>query len=297
VSDLEVPAPPTPAGGEASEGDSGWRKYLTDYNEGLGVVYERLMLNDYFASVVTRFRPENVLEAPLYGMAGVSGINSVAYAQAGLPVTIVDDSAERLAGVTRIWGELGLPVTAVQATDFAALPFADGSFDLAWNHAALWYLPDAAGLLAELARVSRRLILIAMPNRLQVGYFLRKYWLEREFFDTIDERWVDLGRARRFLERRGFQLVEQGVLDVPPWPDTCMPASELLRRVGIRSRRLERRFASNNAWQWSTIDYYSGRRPELRAQIDRMSLFDRLPLPWQLKTVWAHHRYILMVRA
>ena len=61
-----------------------WQRYMTDYNEGLGVVYERFVLNDYLDGLVDRYGIRTVLEAPLYGMAGVSGINSVRLAQRGL---------------------------------------------------------------------------------------------------------------------------------------------------------------------------------------------------------------------
>ena len=57
-----------------------WKKYLTDWNEGLGVVYERFVLNDYLDQLIDRHGIKTVLEAPLYGMAGVSGINSVSLA-------------------------------------------------------------------------------------------------------------------------------------------------------------------------------------------------------------------------
>ena len=50
-----------------------WRKYLTDYNEGLGLVYERFVLNDFLDNLRQRHNIKSVLEAPLYGMAGVSG--------------------------------------------------------------------------------------------------------------------------------------------------------------------------------------------------------------------------------
>ncbi|NIV36633.1 MAG: hypothetical protein GWN58_46525, partial [Anaerolineae bacterium] len=58
-----------------------WKRYLTDYNEGLGLVYERFVLNDFLLALRKEFGIESVLEAPLFGMAGVSGINSVALAQ------------------------------------------------------------------------------------------------------------------------------------------------------------------------------------------------------------------------
>jgi SAM-dependent methyltransferase len=272
--------------------ETSWRKYLTDYNEGLGLVYERLVLNDYLGRLLSKYEIRAVLEAPLYGMAGVSGINSVHLAQQGCDVTLVDVNGDRLEGVRRIWGELDLPCRFVLHEDLAHLPFADDSFDLAWEWAALWYLPDAAGLLEELARVSRHLVFVAMPNRLQVGYWMRKLLVDREFFDTVDERWANMGLIKDTLRQADLIIEEEGVLDVPPWPDTVMPAAELLRRLGIKSQRLDRRF-SGDGWQWSTMDYYLGTRPELEEVIHGYAFLERLPLPWRLKVLWAHHRYVL----
>jgi hypothetical protein len=277
-----------------------WKRYLTDYNEGLGLVYERFVLNDFLLDLQETHGIETVVEAPLFGMAGVSGINSVALAQAGATVTLVDDHAERLEAVERIWGELDLPARFVHHADWRHLPFADEAFDLAWNWAALWHLPDGspggseipAALLGELARVSRRVVFVAMPNRVQVGYLLRKHLLERDFVNYVDEDWADIGRVRRVLEAAGVRIVGQGVLDVPPWPDTVMPASEVLERLGIKSARLEGRF-SGDAWEWSTMAYYLGQQPDLYERVKRYAWLDRAPIPWRIKAVWAHHRYVL----
>ena len=269
-----------------------WKRYLTDYNEGLGVVYERFVLNDYLGQLLDEYDVRSVLEAPLYGMAGVSGINSVYLAQRGCDVTLVDGVDERLNGVTRIWRELGLPARFVLHQDFAHLPFEDDAFDLAWEWAGLWYLADAGALLRELARVSRRLVFVAMPNNLQVGYLMRKYLIDRDFFDTVDERWVQMGRIKRVLREAGVRFVDEGVLDVPPWPDTVMPAAEVLRRLGIKSKKLEARFEGED-WSWSTMAYYLGQEPDLYERVMRYAWLDRAPIPWRLKLVWAHHRYIL----
>jgi SAM-dependent methyltransferase len=269
-----------------------WKKYLTDYNEGLGLVYERLVLNDYLDHLLKKYRVETVLEAPLFGMAGVSGINSVHLAKHGCDVTLVDVNAERLLGIERIWGELDLPCRFVLHEDLAHLPFDDNSFDLAWEWAGLWYLPDASALVSELARVCRHLVFLAMPNRLQPGYWLRKLVVDREFFETVDERWANMGLIKHTIKQRGVRILEEGVLDVPPWPDTVMPAAELLRRLRIRSEKLEGRFSGDD-WQWSTMDYYKGKRSELRTIVDRYSFLERMPLPWRLKVIWAHHRYVL----
>lgn len=274
-----------------------WQHYLTDYNEGLGLVYERFVLNDFLLDLRARHGIETVLEAPLYGMAGVSGINSVALAQAGCRVTLADDNRVRLDGVQRIWDELALPVSLVQVLDWGRLPFADNTFDLAWEWAGLWYLPNAQALLHELARVSRNVVFVAMPNRWQVGYFMRKYLLDQGFFQEIGAReaWVDMIMNRRILQAAGVEIVDQGVLDVPPWPDTVMPASEVLERLGIRSAKLQDQF-SGEGWTWSTMAYYLGEQPDLREQVMRYTWLEYAPLPWQIKAVWAHHRYVVGVK-
>ncbi|MBW7883765.1 MAG: methyltransferase domain-containing protein [Caldilineaceae bacterium] len=272
-----------------------WQKYLTDYNEGLGLVYERFVLNDFLAGLYRRYRLQSVLEAPLYGMAGVSGINDVILAQEGVQITMVDDTPARLQGVQRIWAEdLQLPVklVCVDPQSWGKLPFADRSFDLTWEWAALWYISDPAGLLRELARTSRNLVFVAMPNNIQVGYWMRKLVIDREFFATHDESWTDMARIQRILEAEGVEIIDQGVLDVPPWPDTVMPANEVLKRLGIRSRQLEAQF-TGDGWHWSTMAYYMGEEPDLRARVMKYAWLDQAPLPWQVKSVWAHHRYLL----
>ncbi|HMQ53148.1 MAG TPA: class I SAM-dependent methyltransferase [Anaerolineae bacterium] len=272
--------------------ESTWKKYLTDWNEGLGVVYERFVLNDYLDDLIDRHQLRSVLEAPLYGMAGVSGINSVRFAERGCELTLVDSDWERLQGVTRIWTRLNLKANFVWHGDFCQLPFADNTFDLAWEWAGLWYLPNAEQLLRELARVSRKLILIAMPNKLQVGYLMRKYLIDRDFFPTIDERWVDLDRIKRVLHDSGVLIIDEGVLDVPPWPDTVMPAAEVLKRLGLKSKKLNDQF-TGEGWRWSTMAYYLGQEPDLRERVMKYAWLDHAPVPWQLKTIWAHHRYVL----
>ncbi len=269
-----------------------WKHYLTDYNEGLGLVYERFVLNDFLLYLKGQYGFQSVLEAPLFGMAGVSGINSVWLARTRCSITLLDDDPERLSGVERIWGELALPAKFALVKDWARLPFEDGSFDFAWNWAAIWRLADPDGLLREMVRCSRGLVFVAVPNPVQVGYQFRKHIAEPEFVKEVDEHWTDIGMIRRRLEALGVAILDQGVLDVPPWPDTVMPANELLRRLGIRSKKLESKF-TGAGWQWSTMEYYLGRQPDLYDRVRKHMWLERLAIPWQLKQIWAHHRWVL----
>ncbi len=269
-----------------------WKKYLTDYNEGLGLVYERFVLNDFLLYLKGQYGFQTVLEAPLYGMAGVSGINSVALARVRAAVTLADDNAERLAGVQRIWGELGLPATFTLVDDWSRLPLPDNSFDLVWNWAALWRLADPGDCLRELVRCANEYVFVAVPNPVQVGYLMRKYVVEPEFVHEVQERWTDIDLIARQLHWLGVDIIDRGVLDVPPWPDTVMPANELLRRLGIRSAKLEGRF-SGEGWHWSTMAYYLGEQPDLYGRVMKYAWLEHLPLPWRAKQVWAHHRWLL----
>lgn len=272
--------------------EPGWKKYLTDYNEGLGLVYERFVLNDFLLKVKGRYGFANAIEAPLFGMAGVSGINSVALARIKTPVTLVDDDPERLTGVQRIWGELGLPASFGLVSDWSRLPFPDNEFEFAWNWAAIWRLSNPGLFLSELVRVSNKLVFIAAPNPVQIGYQVRKHIVEPEFVNEVDERWTNIGMIRILLEGLGVTILEQGVLDTPPWPDTVMPAAQLLRKVGIRSKQLEARF-TGEGWRWSTMDYYLGKDHELHERVMKYAWLERLQLPWKIKQVWSHHRWLL----
>ena len=272
--------------------EPGWRRYLTDYNEGLGLVYERCVLNDFLLRLKGHYGFYKVLEAPLFGMAGVSGINSVALARARCPVTLADDNAERIAGIERIWSELALPAVFTSVQDWSRLPYPDRSFDFVWNWAALWRLGDPAAFLPEMVRCANHLVFVAVPNPAQVGYQVRKHIVEPEFVKEVDERWTDIGMIRRQLQLLGVEILGQGVLDVPPWPDTVMPANELLHRLGIRSRKLEGRF-TGEGWRWSTMDYYLGRQPDLYDRVMKYAWLEHLPLPWRAKQIWAHHRWLL----
>ena len=68
------------------------------------------------------------------------------------------------------------------------------------------------GLLRELVRTSRDLVFVAMPNNIQVGYWLRKLLIDRDFFTTHDETWTHIGRIRHILEEAGVEIL-QGLHD------------------------------------------------------------------------------------
>ncbi len=263
------------------------------FDEGLGTVYERFMLNRLFERLVGPCSIRKVLEVPIYGTTGLTGINSVHFAASGCKVTLVDPQKENVEEAARIWKLLPYDGSCdiLCHSDLSHLPFADASFDLTWNFAALWHVAKPARLLAEMARVTSNLALIILPNRFQLGYPLRKYFLDRKFFNSVDERWADTALVRSTLAPLGLRLRDKGVVDVPPWPDTCLPVGRILEKLGIKRASLRR--GLERSWRWDIVRYYTGEDRTLKDRVGRFSFIETLPIPWQLKTPLAHHKYLL----
>lgn len=269
-----------------------------NYDEGLGTVYERFMLNDYFDKILDKEDISTVLECPFFGMSGLTGINSVHFAKRNCHVTIADVKEEYLAEAKYLWEDLGL----LNKVDFKLqpfgekLPFEDASFDFVWNFAALWHWQQTESLVAELCRVSKRYVYIAMPNNKQIGYFLRKKWLDKDFFNTVDESWMNLAKARKIVGAQGFRIVDTAVLDVPPWPDTCMPIADLLQKLGLSKGEKKDESKENSSWHWDIMSYYADKDLDLKNRVNRYTIIEHLPIWWRLKIIWAHHRYFLAER-
>lgn len=78
------------------------------------------------------------------------------------------------------------------ASDARSLPYATGSFDLVYGWEMLHHISDPGAVVAEMARVSRRHVLVVEPNRNNPAQFV---------FALVDRehRWV-LRYSRRYLE-------------------------------------------------------------------------------------------------
>lgn len=264
-----------------------WRaKNKLNFNEGLGLVYERLLLADNLVNLCKKYNIKSVLEVPTRGMLGIPALNSIALAQAGLTVTLVDHNKDYLESAKKIWQHLDLPGIFV-LSDYKKLPFLDNSFDLVWNFACLWRLENFEELLSEMVRTSNKLILIYIPNRWQPGYWLGKYFLNKDYFAGLNFKALKPSRIKKILKRNGCEVIKESVFDVPPWPDTCMSILDILAKLKIRRPK------QDTSWYWNSLDYFKGRDKHMLEKIKKLSWLENCPIPWRLKLCWAHHRYIL----
>lgn len=271
--------------------DDSWMKYNNNFNEGLGTVYERVVMNNLFDRLIDKYKIKNVLEVPVYGMSGITGINSIQFAKKGCKLTLIDNNKERSEEIERKWGlmKLGKNVEVHYVNDFSSIPFEENSFDFVWNFAALWHLKDAPRLIREMVRVSSNYVFISVQNTKQVGYYLRKYAIDKDLFNNVYEKWLNVKLISQILEENGMKAIEKGVFDVPPWPDTAMPIRDLFKRIGLNNASEK---ITDEGWHWSIMEYYMGTDPEFITKINKFMFIEYFPLPVFLKSLWAHHRYI-----
>ncbi len=248
---------------------------------GMGVVYEQFMLNRFLERIVKKYRISNALEAPIYGMAGFTGINSIGLARLGVEVSILDTDRERLQMAETAWKIANTKANFSHHSNIAKLPFKDKQFDLVYNFAALWHVEDADKLLDEIARVSNNLVLICMPNSWNPGFQIRN------ILNKLPEgkKWADTKCIEKKLMDNGMEILESGVIDVPPWPDSEVPIKKILGSIGIR--------LGEKKWRWSILDYYSGKNPSLKQKAERYAFIENSRLPTAIKRLWAHHIYIM----
>ena len=247
-----------------------------DYDEGLGTVYERMMLNKMFDELVTYYNIKNVLETPIFGMTGLTGINSIQFARLGCNVTLADKSPS-IIKATQLWNTLSLPLNFVEVDNFDSIPLENRTFDLVWNFAALWHTKHSPTVVHEMIRMSKNLVLIFVQNKTQPGYLLRKCF--GGIPKGINEEWLNISLYEKILKQNKFNILQKGLIDVPPFPDVAIPIG---RRV-------------SKEWKWNIMDYYFGKDDDLYKRLDKYTLLERSQIPF--KSFWAHHRFILAQRS
>jgi len=267
-----------------------WKRYFETRHEGLGTTYERFILHDYFRKIKDSFGVRTVLEAPSFGMTGISGINSMWWAIAGCKVTIVDHNRERLSLIKEVWQDLSTGTRLVYDTgEYASLPFSDQEFDVGWNFAVMNPPLKLEGLLGELARVTRKVVFVCLPNRFNPFSLVRKVMQKKT--DLLQPGGISSGTIEKIMIESGWQVREKGYFDTPPWPDIAMPKEDLFRKMGLTryAKRLEEKITEEN--RICILDYYSGRKKEIKDKILRYAFLENCPK--MFKGIWSHHQYYI----
>ncbi len=267
-----------------------WKRYFEDPDEGMGTTYERFILHRYFRRIERRFQIQSLLEIPSFGMTGVSGINSLWWAVQGIPVTLVDGDGERIQLISGVWEKLLLPVRIKQQPkEGGKLPFGDRSFDMSWNFAALRFVDNPEGIMAEMSRVTKKVVLICNPNPWNLFRIIDSQTV-KQTSDGIDK--YSASTLVSFMKRKGWKLEEMGYFDTPPWPDIAMKKEELLRKLGLKT--LAAQIEGKKKHPLCIVNFFSGKERYMEEKIMKFSFLENTPRFF--RRVWAHHQYFLFIR-
>ncbi len=269
-----------------------WPEYFENMHEGLGTTYERFVLHRYFKQMQEEFKIKSVLEAPSFGMTGVSGINSLWWAAQGIIPTVVDDNEQRIGLTRQVWDSIPLSVDLKFQKDWTELPFEKNAFDLSWNFASLWFIEDAVSFAKALDRVTKKVIFICVPNIHGIGYKLRRKYnvVPAELYlENIHPK-----NIKRLFNDLGWQTEKSGYLDIPPWPDIAMKKEDLFPEIGL-GFLLKSSDLPGETERTCIVDYFNGSKPELEKEILKYSFMEKIPSPF--KQGWAHHRWFIFVKS
>ena len=246
------------------------------------------------STIIERFQIKTVLEAPLFGFTGISGINSMHLAKLGCQVTLVDHDTERIAKIKEVWKEIDLPVRLQMVSEYTKLPFSDEEFDLSWNFAALWFVENLESFLQELSRVTSKIILIFVPNCLGIGYLSQKISGKKDLKKYLNESYIIPKNIKRVLDRLNWSLIETNFIDCPPWPDIGMHKEKFLKKVGL-GYFINHKQPDKSKSPLTILNYYKGLQPGFQDEMLKYYWFEKYA-PWIIKRFWAHHRYFLFMR-
>jgi len=258
-----------------------------DLDEGIGTIYERMVIDDFFRELQRDRNISTVLENPADGVTGVPGINSLEFARAGGEVWLTNPSQMMLDSARLVWQHQGL-IERVHFTrcDVDDTPFGDNSFDLVWNYCMFERFRDPAPLVAEMKRVSNRYVLIMTQNASNLGTLFHKMYhrlcdLE---WDHGYEPQMAFGAIRHALTDQGMKVELEGSVDIPPWMDTWdMPLrgelKQMLSRLGKR-------------WEWK-IEKQGERTDSSASRVVNFVRDIEVNLPEWFRRFQAHHLYLL----
>ena len=237
--------------------------------EGIGSIYERIMIKRFFEALAKQYTFNSVLE--YQGLAITKGIDNITFLKIGKDVTVAD---EKINQIQENWPFREKPRFS--------LPHKEQSgFDLVWNFAVIQLQPE---IIEEMIALSNKFVLIFVPNFLNWGMPAHQLY---HFLTCTNCQHAEKGnlfiRTRWGVERlarnKGLKIIETGYIDMPPLPDIGFSIRELREKLGLKTE-FKRKPSSVNS-------------EEVLKRVNRMNFLEKLPLPEMIKLPLAHHLYLL----
>lgn len=272
-----------------------WENYFSNYDEGLGSSYERIIIHNKLMEIVSNYNIKSVLEAPSFGFTGLSGINSMGFAKAGIDVTILDHNQKRINLINQVWRESSLKLNSLHVNSYNNIELDDKNYDLSWNFSALWFVDDIRQFLTELDRVTNKTIVLAVPNRSGIGYLSQKYLGKEDLKKYLKEENIFPKTFTPIMQDLGWELVKWDYFDCPPWPDIGMAKEDFLKKIGLGFLGKKRPTTEEPKTPLTILDYWRDIDLDFNTKMLKYYWLEKYA-PACFKAIWAHHKYYIFKR-
>lgn len=272
---------------------------IQTHDSGLGTTYERWALNSFLERVRLDCSVKTVLEGPGDGITGIAYLNSLGLARAGAHATLAVTEPRRAEYAQQVWQRYAPRSHQPQirlVDPPGSLDTFDAQFDLVWNFNIANRHPRPFDLVRQMARASRKYVMVVVPNRRNYGFFLHRLQ-HRASQEAWDHGPIDLLAAapyQKIFIELGLRVREVGWLDCPWWPDIVDFGAMLTSFLPFLHSAAERLKPENRlVWPADGLPYYEPHKyPQVHAHMRRLAVFEHCRYP-AIKQRFAHHVAIL----
>jgi hypothetical protein len=189
-------------------------------HEGIGSLYERVVLSRFLRDLAMRYGYASVLE---FSCPITKGYDNITFLDQGVQVTLADEDIGRIEGGWKF----------AQQPAFTGLRSAPTA-DLVWNFAQIQMNEKLIDLMKPL---STKHVLVFVPNFLNIGTpaHLTYHLLTRTACRHAERGSIRIrtkGGLLRFLAEQNIEVIESGYIDAPPLPDIGFSIRELKETIG-----------------------------------------------------------------
>ena len=241
---------------------------LATREEGIGSIYERIILKRFFENLAQQYAFSTVLE--YQGLAITKGIDMKHLLPRHCKITVVDKKVSKIKGD---WPFKEKPC-------FSLSQKKQSKFDLVWNFAVVQLQPE---IISEMIALSNKFVLIFVPNFLNWGMPIHQLY---HFLTRTDCQHAERGSIllrtqwgiKKLASQKKIKIIKIGYIDMPPLPDIGFSIKELKNQLGVKTG-LKRNPTPTN---------FEG----VLKKINQMTFIEKLPLPEIMRSPFAHHLYL-----
>ena len=256
------------------------------FDEGLGVVYERLALGRLLKNIADKYRARKILELDASIIGNLPAFNSFMLALWGYDITLaVREEWYDLA--KKYWKNVKAPgnVNVIKCEDPVNSSLESEGYDLVWNHLVFQSYDNGKPLLEEMKRLAKKAVMVCTYNPWNIGYLMHmaehritgRVWDHGKFRNNL------ISKIKSDFESVGIKVVDSGGVDTPPWLDTIDTV--------VGGKRSYMKDTLSSGWRWEITDERCRQHKFLN-----MLLEWEFGFPKWFTSIVTHHPYVVGVK-